>query len=165
MGAKRFALRSSKPSNPLAKDDVDNVGAGRAAKGASPATSTTKLRSLVKASGFCIDTRNLISKDKSCFEKQLFFILFLCNRFKDNRRAGRKIYFYIVLPIKFLGWIGDMMDKPVAPITSIIRTKRHFIILFFKNRHKHVCQRLIRTEIKGKNQTVAVKHNRLLRIF
>ena len=40
--AKRFALRSSKPSNPLAKDDVDNVGAGRAAKGASPATSTTK---------------------------------------------------------------------------------------------------------------------------
>ena len=26
--------------NPLAKDDVNNVGAGRAAKGASPATST-----------------------------------------------------------------------------------------------------------------------------
>ena len=35
-GAKRFATRNLKMRNLVAKDDVDNVGAGRAAKGANP---------------------------------------------------------------------------------------------------------------------------------
>ena len=39
-GAKRFALRSLKMRDLTAKADVDNVGAGRAAKGASPVAST-----------------------------------------------------------------------------------------------------------------------------
>ena len=38
--AKRFALRSLKMRDLTAKTDVDNVGAGRAAKGASPVAST-----------------------------------------------------------------------------------------------------------------------------
>jgi hypothetical protein len=41
-GAKRFALRSLKMRDLTAKTDVDNVGAGRAAKGASPVAKFTK---------------------------------------------------------------------------------------------------------------------------
>ena len=39
-------------ANPLAKDDVNNVGAGRAAKGGSPASSSKKSRTLYKVRVF-----------------------------------------------------------------------------------------------------------------
>ena len=42
-GAKRFALRNlDYKKNLTAKDDVDNVGAGRAAKGENPVASTIR---------------------------------------------------------------------------------------------------------------------------
>ena len=43
METKRFALRHFDNNRLTAKDDVDNVGAGRAAKGANPFVRTSKI--------------------------------------------------------------------------------------------------------------------------